>query len=124
VGSKVVTAMKNVRTLLLTGFAIGFLTALLVVSGCGKADDRTLTVYQFQSTKTYTGQFLIDTSELPPDAIDKRTDSGKQYTPETRLDLNMDYELEIVLRLAKSDGSTATDGGTSVSTPGDASNSL
>jgi hypothetical protein len=98
--------MKNLRFILLTGFALGFSTALLTVSGCSEAARRTLTIFQFQSTKTYNGQFRIDTSELPPDAIDKRTDVGKTGAPETRLELNQDYEFEVVLRLVKSEEST------------------
>ena len=70
------------------------------MSGCSEAADRTLTIFQFQSTDTYDGQFRIDTSALPPDAIEARTDTGGPGDPVTRIKLNMDYEIEVVLRLA------------------------
>jgi len=59
-----------------------------------------LTLFQFQSTKTYTGPFRIDTTQLPANAIESQTETGKPGKPETRVKLNMDYEFEIVLRLA------------------------
>ncbi len=92
--------MKRIPMIALTAFAFGFMVALMTVSGCSKAADRTLTLFQFQSTKTYKGPFRIDTSELPPNAIKSQTETGGPGKPETRLTLNMDYEFEIVLRLA------------------------
>jgi hypothetical protein len=116
--------MKRVQSVLLTGFALGFLSALLTIPGCGKPDTRTLTVFQFQSTETYAGQFRIETSELPPDAIKKRTDSGETGQPETRLELDMDYEFEVVLRLVKNEKNSATDGDKPLAPGDDPSTSL
>ena len=64
-----------------------------------KAADRTVTIYQFQSTETYDGQFKFDTSGLPADAIESTVDTGSPGDPVKRVTLNMDYEFEIVLRL-------------------------
>jgi len=91
--------MKRMPTIVLTAFALGFMVALLTVSGCSEAARRTLTLFQFQSSKTYTGPFRIDVSQLPPEAVQSRTETGGPGKPETRLTLNMDYEVEIVLRL-------------------------
>ena len=69
------------------------------VSGCSwgsRAADRTLEIYQFQSTGTYTGSFQIDTSQLPPDAIETRVDSGSQGVPVTRLTIDSQYPIRIV----------------------------
>jgi hypothetical protein len=41
-----------------------------------------------------------DVSQLPPEAVQSRTETGGPGKPETRLTLNMDYEVEIVDRLA------------------------
>jgi len=79
-------------------FAMGCITAM-ALSGCSEPADRMLTVYQFQSTETYDGQFHIDTSELPSDAIEEKSDSGGPGDPMTRITLNIDYEIEVVLRL-------------------------
>jgi len=103
--------MKRMQTVVVTAFAVGFVTALMTVSGCSEAARRTLTIFQFQSTKTYSGSFRIDTSQLPPGAIETQTETGGPGKPETKLKLNMDYEFEIVLRLAKSNenGMTPSD---------------
>ncbi len=94
--------MKRLPTAVVTAFAVGFVTALMTVSGCSEAASRKLTIFQLQSTETYSGPFRIDTSQLPPDAIETQTetDGGKPGKPETQLKLNMDYEFELVLRLA------------------------
>ena len=101
--------MKRLPITLFMGFTFGFLAALLTVSGCSKAATRTLTVFQHQSTETYTGAFHIDTSQLPPDAIKTQTETGEPGQPETRIELDMDYEIEIVLRLDEESGSETTD---------------
>ena len=51
------------------------------------------------SAETYDGQFKLDTSELPSDAIESTVDTGGPGGPVKRIKLNMDYEFEIVLRL-------------------------
>ena len=76
------------------------MAALATVSGCSEVATRTLTLFQYQSTKTYKGPFRIDTSLLPPKAIKSQKETGGPGKPETHLTLNMDYEFEIVLRLA------------------------
>lgn len=82
-----------------------FLSCLVAstLSGCSKAADRTLTIYQFQSMETYNGQFKIDTSGLPADAIKSTVDTGGPGDPFKRITLNMDYKFEIVLRLVGSE---------------------
>ena len=92
--------MTRTSTFLAIAFAFGFMVALTTVSGCSEAADRTLTIFQFQSTETYAGAFRIDTSGLPPDAIESTTQTGGPGDPVTRIALNMDYDIEVVLRLA------------------------
>ena len=91
--------MKRIPTIVMTAFAVGFIAALATVSGCSEAATRTLTLFQYQSTKTNVGAFRIDTSEIPPDAIESQLETGGPGKPSTRLTLNSDYEFEIVLRL-------------------------
>jgi hypothetical protein len=98
--------MKCFPTNIILAFSLGFFAALTIVSGCNKAADRTLTLFQFQSIKTYAGAFQIDTSQLPGDALKKRTETGKPGSAATRLELNQDYPIEVVLRIAKSDEKT------------------
>ena len=81
-------------------FASGCLVTATAFSGCSKPADRTLTIFQFQSTKTDVGQFRIDTSSLPENAIENKTDTGGPGDPLTRITLNSDLEIELVLRLA------------------------
>jgi hypothetical protein len=92
--------MKRFPTVVFAAFAFGFMAALMTVSGCSEAASRTMTIFQFQSTKTYSGPFRIDTSQLPSNAIVTQSETGGPGKPETRLKLSMDYEFEIVLRLA------------------------
>ena len=92
--------MKRVSFAIVISFVSGCIVTATAVSGCSKPADRTLTIHQFQSTKTYRGQFRIDTSELPSNTIESKSDSGGSGRPLTRIKLNMDYEIEVVLRLA------------------------
>ena len=80
-------------------FVLGCIVAS-TVSGCSEIANRTLTFYQFQSTETYDGQFKLDTSGLPSDAIESTVDTGSPGGPVKRITLNSNYEFEIVLRLA------------------------
>ena len=82
-----------------TAFAVCCLAVLTTVSGCSEPATRTLTLFQYQSTKTSIGAFRIDTSEIPPEAIESSMETGVPGKPETRLTLNSDYEFEIVVRL-------------------------
>jgi hypothetical protein len=102
--------MKSTSLALVVAFASGCLLTATAVSGCSKAADRTLTIFQMQSTNIYVGQFRIDTSELPPKAIESKTDSGGLGGPVTRIAINMDYEIEVVLRLAGNRNSKAPEG--------------
>ena len=97
--------MTRIPASVVIAFAAGCVAAS-AVSGCSKAADRTLTIYQLQSTETYDGQFQLDTSGLPSDAIETTVDTGGPGAPVKRITLNMDYEFDIVLRLV---GSKATD---------------
>lgn len=90
--------MKRVSAFLLIAFVLGCL-ATTAVSGCSKAADRTLTIYQLQSMETYGGQFAIDSSGLPSNAIESIVETDSSGDPVKRITLNMDYEFEIVLRL-------------------------
>jgi len=92
--------MTRTSTFLAIAFALGFMVALTTVSGCSEAANRTLKIFQLQSTETYTGAFRIDTSGLPPDAIESKTETGGPGKPVTQITLNMDYEIEVVLRIA------------------------
>lgn len=71
--------------LVAAGFLLGCLCTA-VVSGCSKAADRTLTIYQFQDKKTYSGKFKIDTSTLPADAVRTLEESGGPGDPVTRIE--------------------------------------
>jgi hypothetical protein len=82
-------------------FILGCITTS-IVSGCSKAADRTLTIYQIQSTETYDGQLKVDTSDLPSDAIKSTVDAGGLGDPVRSITLNQSYEFEIVLRLVGS----------------------
>jgi hypothetical protein len=90
--------MSRLPACVVIAFILGCIAAS-TISGCSKAADRTLSIYQFQSMETYDGQFKLDTSGLPPDAIESTVDTGGPGDPLKRLTLNMDYEFEIVLRL-------------------------
>lgn len=90
--------MSRLPAFVVIAFVLGCIAAS-TFSGCSKAADRTLSIFQFQSTETYDGQFKLDTSELPPDAIESTVDTGGPGDPVNRITLNMDYEFEIVLRL-------------------------
>ncbi len=79
-----------------------FLLAPLAFSaeGCylgDRAADRTLTIYQMQTTQTYIGPFQIDASRLPPDAIESRVDRGTEGDPVTSITLKQDYPVKILL---------------------------
>lgn len=74
----------------------------MTLSGCSKPADRTLTIYQVQSTETYNGQFKLNTSELPSDAIESIEEIGDPNGSFSRITLNMDYKFEVVLRLVDS----------------------
>ena len=84
------------RTKILLAMVLTGLIAFCLGS-CSRAADRTLTIVQFQSTGTYTGQFKIDTSQLPPRAIEERVDSGSEGGPVTKLTVNMKYPIRVVL---------------------------
>ncbi len=105
-----IEAMKNFYFAIVIAFVAGCLVTVTVVSGCSEAADRTLTIHQFQSTKTYPGQFRVDTSELPSNAIESRSDSGGPGHPLTRIKIKMDYEIEVVLRLAGKGKSNVVNG--------------
>ena len=92
--------MKRLPIMLMVAFGLGFMVAVITVSGCSEAATRNLTIFQYQSTKTYSGPFRIDTSQLPDNAIKSQKETGPLGKVETSLTLNMDYEFEIVLRLA------------------------
>ena len=92
--------MTRTSLSLAIAFAFGCLVTATAFSGCSKAADRTLTIFQFQSTKTHVGQFRIDTSSLPENAIETKTDTGGPGGPVTRITLNSDFEIEVVLRRA------------------------
>ncbi len=85
----------------MTRTTICLATAVVALSlgGCigDRAADRTLTIHQMQATGTYIGQFQIDVSQLPPDAIEGRIDSGQQGDPLTKLTINYRYPIRIVL---------------------------
>ncbi len=75
--------------------------ALLVAASAGclgdRAADRTLTIHQMQTTDTASGQFQIDTTQLPADAIDNRDDHGGEGAPVTSLEINQKYRIRVLL---------------------------
>ncbi len=99
--------MTRTSLSLAMAFGSGCLITATAFSGCSKAADRTLTVFQIQSSKTHLGQFRIDTSSLPENAIETRTDSASPGDPVTRITLNSDLEIELVLRLVSKTSSVA-----------------
>lgn len=72
---------------------------VFLLGGClgDRAADRTLTIYQLQATDTYGGQFQIDVSQLPPDAVESRVDENGQGVPVTTLTIDQRYPIRIVL---------------------------
>jgi hypothetical protein len=89
----------------MTRAAICLVTIVLALSASScigdRAADRTLRIYQMQSTGTYSGQFQVDTSQLPPDAIKTRVDDGSQGSPVTTLTIDYRYPIRVVLVPAK-----------------------
>jgi hypothetical protein len=83
----------------------------LSFGGClgDRAADRTLRIHQLQSTDRYTGQFQIDASQLPPNAITKRVDSGSDGAPITSLTINQKYPIRILLVPVGDDESATRD---------------
>ena len=59
--------------------------------------------------ETYSGQFTIDTSGLPSNAIESIVETNSSGDPVKRITLNMDYEFEIVLRLVGTKESALSD---------------
>ena len=60
--------------------------------------------YDRRRSLTYNTKFRVDTSELPDNAIESKSDidiSGKLDKLSTRLDLNANYEFEVVLRVVE-----------------------
>lgn len=88
-----------VRTTICLGtILVAILLVALSVNGCSRAADRTLTIYQFQTIDdTYAGQFEIDASQLPSDAIESQEDSGGQGAPVTKLTIKDRYSIRVVL---------------------------
>lgn len=86
-----------------TAMCLATVVIALLASGClgDRAADRTLTIYQMQSTGTYTGQFQIDTSQLPPGAVETRVEDSRQGTPVTKLIIDDRYPVRVVLVPAK-----------------------
>lgn len=82
---------------LLASIVVAIVAFLL--GGCrgDRAADRTLEIHQLQTIDGYSGQFKIDTSQLPPGAIKSREDSGGQGMPVTKLTINQDCPIRIVL---------------------------
>ena len=101
-------AMNRTWLALVIAFGTGCLLTATTLSGCSEPADRTLTIHQLQSSLTYDGKFRIDTSELPDDAIESKSDidiSGKPGKPSTRINLNAKYEIEVVLRVVEKESS-------------------
>ena len=93
---------------MLLAFGAGCLVTSATFSGCSEPADRTLIIHQLQHVDTYSGKFLVDTSELPDNAIESRGDyenAGKPGKPSTQIKLNAKYEVEVVLRLVGKAGS-------------------
>lgn len=91
--------MARLSLFVVGSFLLGFLVAS-TLSGCSRTADRTLTIYQHQSTNTYAGEFRLDTSGLPNDAIQSIVDTGGPGAPSKHVTLSKDYQVEVVVRLA------------------------
>jgi hypothetical protein len=79
---------------------VAALFVAFLLGGCflgDRAADRTLTIYQFQSTRTYTGQFRVDASQLPRGAVKTEIVNRREGTPVTRLKIDQDCPIQIVL---------------------------
>ena len=96
-------AMTRTAMYLAIAFVSGCLVTATSISGCSKAADRTLTIYQFQSVNTYSGPFRVDTSGLPEGAVATKSETGSPGDPLTRIELNSNFAVEVVLRLADKD---------------------
>lgn len=93
--------MARLSIFVLISFVLGGIVTT-TLSGCSKPADRTLTIYQLQSTETYNGPFKLNTSELPSDAIESIEETGDPNGSFSRITLSMDYNFEVVLRLVDS----------------------
>jgi hypothetical protein len=68
------------------------------LSGCligTPAADRTVQIRQLQSTGTYAGQFEIDVSQLPPDAVEAHVEHSRTG-PRTVLKVRQRYPVKVV----------------------------
>jgi hypothetical protein len=78
----------------------GLSAAMLALSfGCCLADraaERTVEIHQLQ-TMSNTGQFEIDVSQLPADAIQSQTTTGGAGAPVTSLTIDSKYRIRVVL---------------------------
>jgi hypothetical protein len=75
------------------------MTALLSMSGCfigTPALDRTLEIRQLQTTDNYSGEFRIDASQLPPDAVESRVEHGRSG-PKSFLTVKQGYPVKVLL---------------------------
>jgi hypothetical protein len=92
---------STLRRCFMARILICFAAAIAALSAAGclgdRAADRTLTIYQLQSTETYTGQFQIDTSQLPPGAVEMRVDDDSEGVPVTSLTIDQQYPIRVVL---------------------------
>ena len=94
--------MNKASLAVVVAFVAGCLLTSATFSGCSEPADRSLTIHQLQSADTYSGNFVIDTSQLPDNAIESVRDdqlAGKPGRPSTWISLNAKYEIEVVLRL-------------------------
>ena len=69
---------------------------VLLTTGCplDRAADRTLTIYQYQTTGSGTGPFTVDTSRLPADAVQRRIDDANSVETIT---VNQNYPVRVLL---------------------------
>jgi hypothetical protein len=82
-----------------SSIGIAIAVVALSMSGCigDRAADRTLEIHQVQSTNSYTGQFRIDMSQIPPDAIKTEVKNNNSGSPVTSLTIDSEYPIRILI---------------------------
>jgi hypothetical protein len=90
--------MSDTRKNLLSLATLASLIAAPSVGCIGdRAAERTITIHQLQSTGSYPGQFQIDTSQLPSDALRQRENRGSDGAPVSTLEIDERYPIRVVL---------------------------
>jgi hypothetical protein len=75
------------------------IAAFMFAAGCigDRAADRNLSLYQLQSTQTYSGQFMIDTTKLPANAVVRTESTDHWGNPVISLTIRQDCPVKVLV---------------------------